>query len=168
MSPGDNADSTGADPLQQARSTALGLLARREHSYHELLGKLQDRLPALDEHTVLRPALDQLVADNLQSDARFVEAYIRYRSTRGDGPLKVAAGLQPRKIAAALLKQALYEDGPDWVELCRQALQKKFRVEGKPAAAELQRIQRFLLQRGFSAEHIRQCLKVFRGVNRTD
>jgi regulatory protein len=159
VSSSDNADNTGADPLQQARSTALGLLARREHSYHELLGKLHDRLPALDEDSVLRPALDQLVADNLQSDARFVEAYVRYRSTRGDGPLKVAAGLQPRKISPALLKQALYEEGPDWVALCRLALQKKFRLDGKPAAAELQRIQRFLLQRGFTGEQIRAVLK---------
>ena len=80
----------------------------------------------------------------------------------GDGPLKISAGLQPRKIAAALLKQALYADGPDWVELCRQALQKKFRLHGKPAAAELQRIQRFLLQRGYTGEQIRQCLKINR------
>ena len=162
MSPGGGVDDTGADPLLKARSIALELLARREHSYHELLGKLKDRLPTLDEHQVLRPVLDQLVADNLQSDVRFVDAYVRYRSSRGDGPLKISAGLQPRKIAAALLKQALYADGPDWVELCRQALQKKFRLHGKPAAAELQRIQRFLLQRGYTGEQIRQCLKINR------
>ena len=44
MSPGGGVDDTGADPLLKARSIALELLARREHSYHELLGKLQDRL----------------------------------------------------------------------------------------------------------------------------
>jgi regulatory protein len=154
-----DADKPGADPRLSVRITAMGLLARREHSYHELFGKLKDRLPALDEHTVLRPVLDQLVADNLLSDARFVEAYVRYRSTRGDGPLKIAAGLQPRKIAAALVKHALYEEGPDWVELCRKALNRKFHFDGKPATAELQRIQRFLLQRGFTGEQIRLCLK---------
>jgi len=82
VSPGGGVDDTGADPLLKARSIALELLARREHSYHELLGELQDRLPTLDEHQVLRPVLDQLVADNLQSDVRFVDAYVRYRSSR--------------------------------------------------------------------------------------
>lgn len=150
------------DPLLTARLTAMGLLARREHSRHELLGKLKDRHPDFDEDAVLQPVLEQLIADNLQSDERFVEAYIRYRSTRGDGPLKIAAGLQPRKIDGALLKQALYESGPDWVELCHQVRQRKFRSDDKPTAEELQRIQRFLMQRGFTGEQIRASLKLSR------
>ena len=84
MSPGGGVDDTGADPLLKARSIALELLARREHSYHELLGKLQDRLPTLDERQVLRPVLDQLVADNLQSDVRFVDAYVPILQRRKD------------------------------------------------------------------------------------
>jgi regulatory protein len=148
-----------SDAQSIARRAALELLARREHSYHELLGKLCERYAELDEHEVLRPVLDQLVLENLQSDARFVEAYVRYRSTRGDGPLKISAGLQPRKICSSLLKQKLYEDGPDWVTLCGEALHKKFKLTSKPSAAESQRIQRFLMQRGFTGEHIRRCLK---------
>lgn len=150
------------DPLLTARHTAMALLARREHSRYELLGKLKERHPDFDNEAVLQPVLDQLVADNLQSDERFVEAYVRYRSTRGDGPLKIAAGLQPRKIDASLLKRALYEAGPDWVELCAQVLQRKFRTDEKQAAAELQRIQRFLMQRGFTGEQIRASLKFSR------
>ncbi len=149
-------------PLLAARRSALDLLARREHSWHELLEKLRERLPELDEHEILRPALDQLVADGMQSDARFVEAYIRYRGTRGDGPLKIAAGLQPRRIAADLLKQALYENGPDWVELCGEALAKKFRQIGKEKPDQQQRMQRFLMQRGFTGEQIRAALKLNR------
>jgi regulatory protein len=138
----------------------MDLLARREHSYHELLGKLHERYAELDEHEVIRPVLDQLVLENLQSDARFVEAYVRYRSTRGDGPLKISAGLQPRKISSSLLKQKLYEDGPDWVALCSEVLHKKFQLTSKPTTAELQKMQRFLMQRGFTGEHIRRCVKV--------
>ncbi len=150
------------DASSIARNAALTLLARREHSWHELLEKLKERHPDLDEHGVLRPVLDQLAADDLQSDARFVEAYVRYRSTRGDGPLKIVAGLQPRKINSDLLKQALYEHGPDWVAQCQQALAKKFRIDGKQGAAELPRIQRFLMQRGFTIEQIRAALKLNR------
>jgi regulatory protein len=148
-----------SDAHNLARRVALDLLARREHSYHELLAKLQERHAELDVDTVLRPVLDQLVNDNLQSDARFVEAYVRYRSSRGDGPLKISAGLQPRKINSSLLKTKLYEEGPDWVALCRLALQKKFKNATKATPAERQRMQRFLLQRGFTGEQLRQVFK---------
>ena len=147
------------DARSLARRAALDLLARREHSLHELFEKVCERHSDLDPDEVVRPVLEQLAADNLQSDQRFVEAWIRYRSTRGDGPLKIAAGLQPRKIASSLLKQALYEEGPDWVALCRDALRKKFRTDGKPSASEYAKMQRFLMQRGFTGEQIRAALK---------
>ena len=150
------------DAASLARRTALDLLARREHSFHELLDKIGERHPELDADTIVRPVLEQLATDNLQSDQRFVEAFIRYRSTRGDGPLKIAASLQPRKIASSLLKQMLYEAGPDWVELCRVALQKKFRLHDKPTQAEQGKMQRFLMQRGFTGEQIRAALKLNR------
>lgn len=152
------------DARDLARRAALDWLARREHSYHELLVKLRERHPGLDEDNVVKPVLDRLVAENLQSDQRFTKAYVRYRSTRGDGPLKISAGLQPRKIDSVLLKQVLYENGTDWVELCKTALHKKFHLDGKPSAGELQRIQRFLMQRGFTGEQIRAALKL----NHTD
>ena len=147
------------DAMSLARRTALDLLARREHSLHELLDKIGERHPELDADSVVRPVLEQLAADNLQSDQRFVEAWIRYRSTRGDGPLKISSSLQPRKIASALLKKALYEEGPDWVELCREVMQRKFRLDAKPTASQLGKVQRFLMQRGFTSEQIRSALK---------
>jgi regulatory protein len=147
------------NPHSTARRTALDLLARREHSSHELLEKLHERHPELDAELVLHPVIRQLIAENLQSDQRFVESYIRYRSSRGDGPLKITASLQPRKIASDLLKSALYEQGPDWVALCRQALQKKFRDFDQPSIAEQQRMQRFLQQRGFTGEQVRKVLR---------
>ena len=148
------------DARSLARRAALDLLARREHSLHELLEKVCERHAELDPDTIVRPVLLQLAADNLQSDRRFVDAWVRYRSTRGDGPLKIAASLQPRRVDASLLKQALYETGPDWVALCREAMHKKFRPSTRPAQAEIAKMQRFLLQRGFTGEQIRKALKV--------
>jgi regulatory protein len=87
---------------------------------------------------------------------------VHYRSTRGDGPLKIAAGLQPRRIAADLLKQALYENGPDWVQLCFEAMEKKFRQIGTEKPDQLQRVQRFLLQRGFTGEQVRAAVRLNR------
>ena len=143
-----------------ARRAALDLLARREHSLYELFERVCERHAELDPDTIVRPVLQQLAADNLQSDQRFVEAWVRYRSLRGDGPLKIAASLKPRRIDSNLLKQAIYDAGPDWVALCREALHKKFRPSARPAQAELAKMQRFLLQRGFTGEQIRKALKL--------
>ncbi len=148
------------DARSLARRAALDLLARREHSLHELFEKVCERHAELDPDSIVRPVLEQLATDNLQSDQRFVEAWVRYRSTRGDGPLKIAASLKTRRIDSNLLKQAIYDTGPDWVVLCREALHKKFRLSARPTQAELAKMQRFLLQRGFTSEQIRKSMKL--------
>lgn len=162
---GSTADGRAAEPpATSARRAAMNWLGRREHSFHELLHKLTDKFPDFSRDEVLLPVLQQLQHDNLQSDARFAEAFVRYRSTRGCGPLKVAAELYPRKLDSELLQSVLYGDGPDWEALCMAALRKKFRLSAKPSAEERQRWQRFLQQRGFEHAQIRA---VFRALQTT-
>lgn len=153
-------------PAVTVRRAAMNLLARREHSFHELLEKLTEKYPDFSPAELLRPVLEQLRAENLQSDSRFLEAFVRYRSTRGVGPLKIASELYPRKLDAGLIEQALYDSGIDWRELCWQALQKKLGSRGAPGLLDQQeklRCQRFLQQRGFSHDQISQVLKNGRG-----
>jgi regulatory protein len=147
------------DAQALARRAALDLLARREHSLAELFDKVVERHPDLSPDDIVRPVLEQLAEANLQSDARFAEAFVRYRSTRGDGPLKIAASLRPRRIDSALLRRVLYDEGPDWVSLCRAALQRRFGVASPTTRAERARIERFLMQRGFASEQIRHALR---------
>ncbi len=47
------------------------------------------------------------------------------------------------------------DEDNDWLELCRQALEKRFPVLDKTNLKERTKCERFLLQRGFSHEHIR-------------
>jgi regulatory protein len=147
------------NPAVAARRAAMDLLARREHSSHELLQKLQEKFPDFSREEILVPVLRKLRDDKLQSDSRFAEAYVRYRSTRGFGPLKIAAELQPRQLERELVRSVLYEQGPHWEELCLEALHRKFRVDANAPATERQRWQRFLLQRGFTPEQIRAAFK---------
>ena len=137
----------------------MNLLARREHSFHELLDKLSAGFPDFDRDEIVRPALERLRDENLQSDSRFASAWVNYRAGRGVGPLKIAAELHPRKLDRELLNQALYLEGPDWEERCADALRRKFKVRAKPTREEQARWQRFLLQRGFGQEQIRAALK---------
>jgi len=151
---------TPADPPAiTARRAAMNLLARREHSFHELLQKLSEKFPDFSKEEILVPALQCLQDENLQSDARFAEAYVRYRSTRGFGPQKIAAELYSRKLEPELLDTALYENGPDWTVACAEVLEKKFRIKANAEEAERMYWQRFLLQRGFAQDDIRKAIK---------
>jgi regulatory protein len=146
------------------RLAAMNLLARREHSLHELLDKLASRFPELDPATGLLPVLQQLQAEGLQSDQRCAEAFARYRSSRGIGPLRIRAELQQRRIASDLIEAALQQESLDWEALCRAVFRRKFRrneagAGGRVDARERARWQRFLLQRGFSQGQIRVALQ---------
>jgi len=144
------------------RRAAMDLLARREHSFQELTEKLQSRFP--DEDVI--PPLEKLREENLQSDQRYLEAYVRYRSNRGFGPLKIEAELYPKGLDSAQVREALYSEEYDWTELCRAAKEKRFPGSGCQShdsdtsfnPKERARCQRFLQGRGFSFEQIRECL----------
>ena len=153
--------SRGADdkPPIAVRRAAMNLLARREHSFHELLDKLTGKFPDLDRDEIVLPALRRLRDENLQSDARFASAWVNYRAGRGVGPLKIAAELHPRKLDRELLARALYLEGPDWEEKCAEALRRKFKVREQATREERARMQRFLLQRGFESDQIRAAMK---------
>jgi len=147
-------------PEITVRRTAMNLLARREQSFFELIQKLTLKYPDFDKQETILPALEKLREENLQSDARFVESYVRYRSSRGMGPLKIQAELDQKGVSSSLIRAELYSEEIDWFELCRQALERKF--SEAPAADLREKVKekryRFLSQRGFDSEQIRAVL----------
>lgn len=152
-----------ARELARVRAAALAALARREHGFRELLERLAERFPELDPYTRILPVLEALREAGLQSDSRFLENFVRYRSQRGTGPLKIAAELRPRGLDAGSVEQALRTAEIDWFESCRQVLQRKLGGRPLPSpreASERLRLQRFLLQRGFTQEQVREAFKV--------
>lgn len=136
----------------------MNLLARREQSFTELTNKVTRKFPELDRDAVILPALERLRAENLQSDARFTESYVRYRATRGMGPLKIAMELDQKGISGSQARAELYQEAFDWVALCREAMARKFTDEPPGSPDERQKRYRFLQQRGFDHEQIRQVL----------
>ena len=128
------------------RRAAMDLLARREHSFKELEDKLSRQFPDKD----IQSPLERLRDENLQSDQRYLEAYIRFRRNKGFGPLKIEAELYPKGLDSEQIRACLYAEENDWVELCRQALEKRFPVLNKTNMKERAKCERFLMQRGFS------------------
>ena len=155
----EGADSADPEQIREAvagcRATALGLLARREHSRRELAHKLDQRG---HDREVVGPVLDALMAEGLLDEDRYVDSYVHARSQRGYGPLRIRAELRQRGIDDGLIDAHL--DGPDsgWQEAAAAAHRKRF-GDGPPAdLRERARRTRFLQQRGFGAEHIRRVL----------
>jgi len=86
---------TDLKPLD-VRRAAMDLLARREHSRYEIAVKLARRFgdnPKLFEQEVVK-----LTDEGLQSDRRLAEAFIRARTNRGRGPVKIKMELRPSRL----------------------------------------------------------------------
>ncbi|MCW8965000.1 MAG: recombination regulator RecX [Gammaproteobacteria bacterium] len=138
-----------------ALQRAVGFLARREHSQHELRWKLSGRDYPEEE---IEAALQRLIDKGLQSDERFTHAYIESRYQRGHGPYKIAAELKQRGVDEILTNQMVNSEDFDWFEHALNVYQKKY--AGKPIAdyKDQARRARFLQQRGFSSEQIQHAI----------
>ena len=127
--------------------TALGLLARREHSLRELRSKLTLRG---HEAATIEAVLDELAARELVSDERFAEAFLRSRLERGQGPLKIRAQLRERGVGAPLIDAVLSEAEIDWDRCADAARSRRFGNAPPGDREDMARQARFLRGRGFS------------------
>lgn len=146
-----------ASPAQRPRraksllARAMGHLARREHSRADLARKLE---PHADSAEQLARLLDDLEAKQLLSDRRFAEVLVRSRGERF-GAARVKQELRSHGIDDPLLRQAVAELSRTELQRARAVWRRRF--DAPPAdGAERGRQVRFLAQRGFSAEVIRQ------------
>src|SRR5512139_3539827 len=105
-----------ADELTLVRKAAYTLLARREYGRQEMVNKL---LGKGFEPSLVDSVVEQLVAERLLSDERFVETFVRSRSNRGYGPRRIEAELRERGISDELSDERIAagpsEEESDWV-----------------------------------------------------
>lgn len=135
------------DAYRAFEQICVKALARREYSRAELASKAPD---FCDSQTI-GAVLDALAAKGWQSDERFCEQFVRAKSARGDGPIKVKLALRQRGISDNLLNSAL--EAVDWFAVARRAYAKKY-AQAVDSPQERAKRQRFLAQRGFSFEQI--------------
>ena len=139
------------DDLVEARKKAMDYLARREHSRHELCRKMEK--VGFDPNVAL-DAIEQLQKDGLQSDRRFVEAFVQSRIGQGKGPTRIRDDLSQRGIQAAMIQEVLGELEQDWFALARKTRQKKYGGDEPLEFKDKARQMRFLQYRGFEPDHI--------------
>lgn len=139
----------------RAMHSALRMLAAREHSVQELQRKLTAKG---HEAAQIERVLDELRAQNLQSDARFAEGYVRARSAKGFGPMRIRQGLFERGINDELVDAYLTQGAEHWLDLAEHALVKRFKSSDVTDHQEWNRRARFLAGRGFPADIIYRTL----------
>ena len=140
---------------QDIRKKILDLLSRREHSKYELVLKLERRVDSSDK---LLKEIDKLSDQNLQSDERFSESYIRSRYNSGFGPSRIKYDLSKRRVAESIINDAFREIDLNWVEKLKKENIKKYGNENPKNMQELSRRTKFFVQRGFDQEMIRKII----------
>ncbi len=147
-------------PEKSLLARAHAYLARREHSRAQLRRKLG---PYADSAEQLDALLDDLQARKLLSDERFVEVLKRSRGARF-GAARIQQELKAHEIDAPLLRAAVDELRQTELARARALWLRRF---GVPAAdaAERARQMRFLAQRGFSTDVIRNVVRARSGAD---
>lgn len=110
--------SNSATPsASDVRSHALRLLSRREYSVGELVDKLRKKWGS---SVVVGEVVASLEAEDLVSDSRFAEAFVRSRIARFQGPRKIRAQLAQRFVTGSQSDAAVHGAGCDWTRLAAE------------------------------------------------
>lgn len=128
-------------------------MARREHSRHELQQKLLQRFP--DARESIDPVLMRLTDEGYQSDARYVEAYIRSRMNKGYGHQRLRQELRLKGIEHQLIDDTFARMSQDdkHIEILLNLWNKKFKYLPKDSREKFRQMN-FLRYRGFSSKEI--------------
>ena len=129
----------------------MDLLARREHTAGELERKL---VKGGFDADVTADAVAGLTAEGLQSDERFVDAFIQSRINQGKGPARIRGELREKGVSGSVIERALESVEVDWRALAERVRQKKFGARPPADFKDKARQLRFLNYRGFGAAEL--------------
>jgi regulatory protein len=143
----------------EVRDAAIRLLAQREHSADELRRKLRRRRYAV---ATIANVVESLDAARSVSDERFAESFVRVRSERGQGPLKIRAELRERGVSDGVVDEVMTATADFWLERAQKARVKRFGTALPSDRDGWNRQARFLAQRGYPADLIYRTLGAVR------
>jgi len=126
---------------------AVRYLTRREYGIEELRQKLMQRGA---DPAIAGKVVSDLADENLVSDQRFTEMYVRTRMRRLYGPVKIRGELRSLGISDYLVGQEMPFDQETWFEMASQWAEKQCR--GELDYAGRAKIYRSLMNRGFTHE----------------
>lgn len=143
---------TKRDNYTRCKNSAIYSLAMREHSRQELHNKLQKK--EYFEGVDIVRLLNELEESDYLNEQRFTESFLRYRVSRGQGPIKISSELYSRGINKDQINKTLENSDFNWFDLALEQLEKKFGKTISEDYKEKTKRMRFLFNRGFSTETI--------------
>jgi regulatory protein len=138
------------------RLAAMNLLARREHTCRELQQKLRKRFPNAE---LVAKELVRLTDENLQSDARFADAFLLARSNRGYGLVRVQQEMRDKGLSDIEIGLAIESAEINWVALAQDVYRKKYGDLPSSDLNDKAKRVRFMQYRGFDREEYQRLLK---------
>ena len=135
------------------RAFACRLLGRREYSVFELDRRIRQKWP---HATAVDELLETLVEENLLSDERYAESFVRFRLQRFQGPLKIKAALRTKGISDALISRELDAHSEEWRELASRWLERQ-----NPGSIDFEKKKKYyrrLVNRGFTHDQAMDAL----------
>jgi regulatory protein len=139
-----------------AKSVAVRLLSRREHSAFEIRNKLAKR--EFDDGEIAQ-AIAELIEGGWLSDERFAEAYIRMRQLKGFGPIRISIELNERGVDESIVDAYLDTNDDIWLQSLKEQYQKKYKNKEIEDYNDKAKRIRFLQYRGFSLDVIYQIVR---------
>ncbi|MBJ2127531.1 regulatory protein RecX [Alteromonas sp. IB21] len=127
------------------------MLARREHSFSEIVRKLKQK--GIESDAFI-PILEEFRSADIQSDVRFAESRARALYLKGKGPRAIKLDLQQYCIDESTAYEAMQEIDADWFESAKKVKEKKFGGFYEAEFVLRQKQKQFLQYRGFYQEHI--------------
>jgi regulatory protein len=145
------------------RDIALRYLARREYAVEELRHKLVARGA---DSGIVGAVINGLVEENLLSDERFTEMYVRTRIRALFGPLKIRAELRGRGVTDAMIARHMPDGDEAWFDPATEWARKK--CHGELDYAARGKIYRSLMNRGFTHEQANVAIENCQSPDRAD
>ena len=99
-------------------------------------------------------AMAKLIENDLQSDDRYLEDFVRSRLLKGHGPVKIIHELGPRGIVESKASSYLEELQIDWLAHAKSIYLKKYRKNSAIDMQEKAKRIRFMQSRGFPSDII--------------
>ena len=139
--------------LSEMRAFAYRLLGRREYSVFELDRRIRQKWP---EASNVEELVEALVEEDLVSDERYAEAFVRFRIQRHQGPLKIKAALRTKGISDGLISQELGTHSEEWTKLAARWLERQ--NPGEIDFEKKKKYYRRIVSRGFTHDQAMDAL----------
>ena len=135
--------------VNDLRAFSYRLLGRREYSVFELGQRLQQKWKGTEGiDAMAEELLEALQEENLLSDERFVESFVRSRVNRHQGPMKIKAALRGKGVSDSLISMELEARSGEWTDLAAEWLERQH--HGPIDFESKKKLYRRLANRGFT------------------